>query len=229
MQSTFTERATPHDDAPKSNFWLTAAKVIALTAVAALCLTYGGFIIAAAAGVSGLVSLPLVASIAKLAFGWMAACVAGLFGIAALSISNSVTTVRRYSDALNGIKMSERNVDQHDSSSDDSDQEDSQKKPATPRIPGQVGLSYYSTLATNAQFDNSLSALPFMAEDSDDEPVLRASEVTASLVTAPVRRVPVIGTPVVAAATTFQFNSSLFVRTPQTALTLSPPLPLPSP
>ncbi len=213
---------TSDDDAPKSNFWLTAAKVIALTAVAALCLTYVGFTIATVAGVTGVPALPLVASIANLAFGWMAACVAGLFGIAALSIF----TVRRYSDALNGVKMSERDVDQHDSSSDDSDQEDSPKKPATPRIPGQVGLSYYSTLATNAQFDNSLSALPFMAEDSDDEPDLRAPVVTPSLVTAPVRPVPVIGTPV-AATTTFQFNSSLFVRKPQTDLTLSAPLPSP--
>ena len=101
MQSTIesaTFRATPHDDAPKPNFWLTVAKFTALATIAALCLTYGGFIIAAAAGVTGLVALPLVTSIADLAFGWMAACVAGFFAIAGLSIY-SITTVRHYNES----------------------------------------------------------------------------------------------------------------------------------
>lgn len=98
MQSTF-DHPTPHDDAPKPNFWLTVAKFTALATIAALCLTYGGFIIAAAAGVTGLVALPLVTSIANLAFGWMAACVAGFFAIAGLSIYNSITTVRHYNES----------------------------------------------------------------------------------------------------------------------------------
>ncbi len=112
MQSTIesaTFRATPHDDAPKPNFWLAAAKFIALgtvfialALVAALCLKYGVFFIASVAGVTGLVALPPLASIAKLAFLWMTASV--LFAIAVFSNSFNITTVHHYNESK-GLEM----------------------------------------------------------------------------------------------------------------------------
>lgn len=77
-------KATPL--APKPNFWLTVAKFTALATVAALCLTYVGFMIAAA-------------SIATLSVGWMVA-LAGLFAIAVLLIDKSITTVRDYKQSM---------------------------------------------------------------------------------------------------------------------------------
>ena len=238
----------------KPNVWLTVVKFIAYTTVATLCLTYGGFIIAAAAGVSGLVSLPLVASIAKLAFGWMAACVAGLFAIAALSISNCVTTVRNY----NKFKSSDMDVDsrpQHrgavakdtihplndpEIKLDDQDGvapvrrvrkavDEQPQRGSSPALPWSLG-DYH--------------VLPFMINESDSQPAVprffpyseiyeQSSMANSShnqhVVPRPLTvRVPspIIGAPVVGATTpTLQPVSSLFPRQVETDPTSSSPAP----